>query len=45
MANAPTGWSLKHKDGVLGDVAPTVLEAMGLPIAKEMTGHSLLVKA
>jgi 2,3-bisphosphoglycerate-independent phosphoglycerate mutase len=28
MANAPAGWSLKKADGVLGDVAPTVLEAM-----------------
>ncbi|KAF2150880.1 phosphoglycerate mutase 2 [Myriangium duriaei CBS 260.36] len=44
MANAPEGWSLKKKDGVLGDVAPTLLEAMGLPIPEEMTGHSLLVK-
>lgn len=45
MANAPKGWSLKNSDGVLGDVAPTVLEAMGLPKPDEMTGSSLLVKA
>jgi 2,3-bisphosphoglycerate-independent phosphoglycerate mutase len=50
MANAPKGWSLKkvkgvEGDGVLGDVAPTVLEAMGLPIPEAMDGHSLLVKA
>ncbi|GAM87492.1 hypothetical protein ANO11243_055170 [Dothideomycetidae sp. 11243] len=44
MANAPEGWSLKKTDGVLGDVAPTVLEAMGLSQPEEMTGHSLLVK-
>ena len=44
MANAPEGWSLKKKDGKLGDVAPTILEAMGLPIPKEMDGASLLVK-
>jgi 2,3-bisphosphoglycerate-independent phosphoglycerate mutase len=44
MANAPNGWSLKKEDGVLGDVAPTILEAMGLPQPEEMTGHSLLVK-
>ena len=44
MANAPQGWSLKKTDGVLGDVAPTVLEAMGLPVPEAMTGHSLLVK-
>ncbi|KAL8289708.1 hypothetical protein RB597_001373 [Gaeumannomyces tritici] len=45
MANAPEGWSLKTADGVLGDVAPTVLAAMGLPQPEEMTGKSLLVKA
>lgn len=45
MANAPKGWSLKKQDGVLGDVAPTVLEAMGLPKPDEMDGHSLLVKS
>lgn len=44
MANAPDGWHLKKEHGVLGDVAPTVLDAMGLDQAKEMTGHSLLVK-
>ncbi|KAK3346790.1 BPG-independent [Lasiosphaeria hispida] len=45
MANAPEGWSLKKEAGVLGDVAPTVLTAMGLPVPSEMTGESLLVKA
>ena len=45
MANAPEGWSLKAKDGVLGDVAPTVLECMGLSQPEEMSGSSLLVKA
>ncbi|TVY90341.1 2,3-bisphosphoglycerate-independent phosphoglycerate mutase [Lachnellula willkommii] len=44
MANAPKGWSLKKKDGVLGDVAPTILEAMGLKQPEEMTGSSLLIK-
>nr|POE48876.1 2,3-bisphosphoglycerate-independent phosphoglycerate mutase [Quercus suber] len=44
MANAPEGFSLKKKDGVLGDVAPTVLELMGLEQPKEMGGHSLLEK-
>lgn len=43
MANAPEGWSLR-KGGVLGDVAPTVLAAMGLPQPAEMTGESLLEK-
>ena len=45
MANAPNGFSLKKTDGVLGDVAPTVLAVMGLDQPKEMTGTSLLVKA
>ena len=44
MANAPAGWHLKKQDGVLGDVAPTILEAMGIEQAKEMGGHSLLIK-
>jgi 2,3-bisphosphoglycerate-independent phosphoglycerate mutase len=46
MANYPEGWSLKQGDeGVLGDVAPTVLAAMGLPQPEEMTGKSLLERA
>ncbi|KAG0647310.1 2,3-bisphosphoglycerate-independent phosphoglycerate mutase [Hyphodiscus hymeniophilus] len=45
MANAPKGWSLKKTDGVLGDVAPTILEAMGLKQPEEMTGQSLLIKS
>lgn len=45
MANAPKGWSLKKEDGILGDVAPTILEAMGLKQPEEMTAHSLLVKS
>lgn len=47
MANAPEGWGLKgtsEADGVLGDVAPTILAAMGLPQPEDMTGQSLLVK-
>jgi 2,3-bisphosphoglycerate-independent phosphoglycerate mutase len=45
MANAPEGFSLKKTDGVLGDVAPTLLEVMGLSQADAMDGHSLLVKS
>lgn len=45
MANAPKGWSLKQTDGVLGDVAPTILAAMGLQQPEEMTGTSLLTKS
>lgn len=44
MANAPEGYSLKKQDGVLGDVAPTVLEIMGVQKPEEMSGTSLLVK-
>ena len=45
MANAPEGYSLKKTDGVLGDVAPTVLAVMGVKQPEEMTGTSLLVKS
>jgi len=45
MANAPQGYSLKKQDGVLGDVAPTLLEIMGIEQPQEMGGHSLLVKS
>lgn len=44
LANAPKGWSLKKTGGVLGDVAPTILEVMGLPQPEEMGGSSLLVR-
>ena len=33
------------RDGGLADLAPTVLELMGLPIPAAMTGHSLIVPA
>ena len=33
-----------RKDGVLADLAPTLLDVMGLPVPPEMTGKSLLVK-
>lgn len=29
-------------EGILGDIAPTILELMGLPIPAQMTGNSLL---
>jgi 2,3-bisphosphoglycerate-independent phosphoglycerate mutase len=32
----------KLKDGKLGDLAPTILTLMGIPIPKEMTGNVLL---
>ena len=45
MANAPKNYSLEKQNGVLGDVAPTVLDAMGLPKPDDMTGTSLLVRS
>ena len=45
MANAPEGWSLSKSSGVLGDVSPTILAAMGIEQPTEMTGKSLLVKS
>ncbi|AGT33399.1 phosphoglyceromutase [Geobacillus genomosp. 3] len=33
-----------RKDGILGDLAPTMLDLLGLPQPKEMTGKSLIVK-
>lgn len=40
LVNAPAGFGLS--DGVLADVAPTMLELMGLDKPAEMTGVSLL---
>jgi len=33
------------RDGTLADLAPTILELLGLPVPNEMTGRSLLVPA
>lgn len=33
-----------HEDGKLADIAPTLLDMMGLEVPNEMTGHSLLKK-
>lgn len=35
-------WKGKIKPGKLGDIAPTILTMMGLPIPKEMTGDILI---
>ncbi len=42
VSNKPYG--LSQEGGALCDLAPTLLELMGLPQPKEMEGHSLLVK-
>jgi 2,3-bisphosphoglycerate-independent phosphoglycerate mutase len=39
---AVTGWKGKIKPGKLGDIAPTILTMMQLPIPKEMTGEILI---
>ncbi len=36
------GKQIKLKNGILADVAPTILKVMGIAIPKEMTGMSLL---
>ena len=36
------GLSLKSDEGCLADIAPTLLQAIGIPQPKEMTGRSLL---
>lgn len=36
--------NLKLHDGKLGDIAPTMLDLLGIPIPKEMTGTSLIEK-
>jgi len=37
-------YRLRQEDTRLGDIAPTVLELMGLPAPAEMTGRSLITK-
>lgn len=32
----------KLRDGILADIAPTILDIMKIPVPKEMTGHSLI---
>ncbi len=44
LVNAPAGVE-RLNDGRLADIAPTILELLGLPKPREMTGRSLLVKA
>jgi 2,3-bisphosphoglycerate-independent phosphoglycerate mutase len=44
----PIWWVTRHargrrlRDGTLADVAPTLLELLGLPAPAEMTGRSLI---
>ncbi len=41
---AETGRTLDGREGALCDIAPTLLEVMGLPKPAEMTGRSLLAR-
>jgi 2,3-bisphosphoglycerate-independent phosphoglycerate mutase len=34
----------KVKDGILADVAPTLLDMLGVPKPAQMSGHTLLEK-
>ncbi len=43
LVNGEANWSLKN-DGKLADIAPTLIDIMGLEQPKEMTGESLLVR-
>ncbi len=43
LVNAGEGYGLRE-GGCLADIAPTLLELMGMEQPKEMTGHSLLVR-
>ena len=42
LINAPAGTELKPGDGALCDIAPTVLQLLGINQPKEMTGKSLI---
>lgn len=42
LAGGPEG--AKLRDGILADIAPTLLELIGLPKPAEMTGQSLIIK-
>ena len=43
LFNGPKGASLME-DGVLADIAPTLLDLLNVPKPTEMTGHSLLIR-
>ncbi|HIU88555.1 MAG TPA: 2,3-bisphosphoglycerate-independent phosphoglycerate mutase, partial [Candidatus Avilachnospira avistercoris] len=43
LFNADKKYGLRE-EGVLADIAPTLLELMGVPVPKEMSGKSLLIE-
>jgi 2,3-bisphosphoglycerate-independent phosphoglycerate mutase len=44
MAGAAVAGARGIHDGSLADLAPTILDLMGVPVPREMTGHSILQK-
>jgi 2,3-bisphosphoglycerate-independent phosphoglycerate mutase len=43
LVNGDDNWSLRE-GGRLADIAPTLIDIMGLEQPKEMTGESLLIR-
>ena len=43
VSDAMKGVKLRE-DGILADLAPTLLTVMGVPVPEEMTGKSLIIK-
>ena len=43
LVNADPSWKLRE-GGCLADIAPTLIEIMGMEQPKEMTGKSLIIK-
>ena len=42
MMASGNGKQNKLREGILGDIAPTILDIMGIPQPEEMTGRSML---
>ncbi len=43
LVNGP-GWARKLRDGRLADVAPTLLQLLGVPQPQDMTGETLIIE-
>ena len=42
--NTVTDENIKIRDGILSDIAPTLLDLMGVEIPEDMTSKSIIVK-